>query len=37
LGREKKLVLIDCGKMENKLDVYCTFQRMEVSRDSVGA
>jgi hypothetical protein len=37
LGREKKLVLIDGGKRESILDVCSTFERMEMSRDSVGS
>jgi hypothetical protein len=38
LGRRKiLLVLVDGGKRENKLDVYNTFERMEVNRDSGGA
>ncbi len=36
LGGEEWLVLVDGGKEDNKLDDYSIFERMEVSRDSVG-
>jgi hypothetical protein len=29
--------LVDGGKRENRLDVYSNFERMEMSRDSVGS
>jgi hypothetical protein len=37
LGGEEWLVLIDCGKRENGLDVCSTFEKMEVKRDNVGS
>ncbi len=37
LGGEEWLILIDGGKRENRLDVYGTFERMKVSKDSVGS
>ncbi len=30
-------MLVDGGKKESTLDVYSTFERMEVSRDKVGS
>jgi hypothetical protein len=35
LGGEEGLVLVNGGKRESKLNVYRTFERMEMSRDSV--
>jgi hypothetical protein len=29
--------LVDDGKRESRLDVYSTFKRMEMNRDSVGS
>ncbi len=37
LGREKWIVLIDGGKMDNKLDDNNTFERMEMSKGRFGA
>jgi hypothetical protein len=37
LGGKELLILIDGGKRENRLDVCSTFERMEMSRDNVGA
>jgi hypothetical protein len=37
LGREEWLVLVDGGKMENRLDVCSTFEIMEVSKDVLEA
>jgi len=37
LGGEELLILGDGGKRKNRLDVCSTFERMEVSRDNVGA
>jgi hypothetical protein len=35
-GKKRMIVLVNGGKKENRLDVYCTFERMELNRDSVG-
>ncbi len=37
MGREAWLILVDGGKKDNRLDVYNIFERMEVSKDSVGS
>jgi hypothetical protein len=37
LGIEDRLVLIDGGKRENRLDGNGTFERMEVNKDSFGS
>jgi hypothetical protein len=37
LRREERLVLVDGGKRENRLNVYSTFERMEIRKDSVGS
>jgi hypothetical protein len=37
LGEEKWLILVVGGKRESRLNVFSTFERMEVSRESVGS
>jgi hypothetical protein len=37
LRRKEKLVLVDGGKRENRLNVCSTFERMEIRKDSVGS
>jgi hypothetical protein len=37
LGKEKLLILVDGGKRENRLDVCSTFERIKMSKDSVGS
>jgi hypothetical protein len=36
LGREKRLILVDGGKRDNRLDDSNTFEIIEVSRGSFG-